>query len=103
MPQPYSTVLVYSHTATDDDIFRLVDTDIWMREANIHCVTNACKYGSTTNQEATINAGDIIVFEDFNLADFFFKNSTAGSNCTIYCVGIAMSKKRMQELEIGVM
>jgi len=71
-----------------------------MRDANIHVVTNDAKYGKVNDQEATIYANDIVSFQDFNLADLWFKNAGAGSNTTVYIVGITMSKKRMRELEL---
>jgi len=73
-----------------------------VREANIHCVTNSALYGKVNHQPATINSGDIVPFQDFNLADMWFRNAGAGSNTTIYIVGITMSKKRMRDLEIEV-
>lgn len=98
MPQPYSTVVVYKHTATDDLQFRLVDTDIWLSNANIHCVTNDALYGNVTEQPVTVTAGDIITYDKFNLADLFFKNAGAAANTVIYCVGIAMSKLDIAEI-----
>jgi len=83
-----SNVVAVSKTATDDLKFRLFLTELWFREANIHCVTNDCKYGDTNTQDATITAGDIISFQDFNAADLFFINAAAGSNTTIYFVGV---------------
>ena len=98
MASAYSNVVEYSHTATTDLIFNLVDTDLWLSNANIHCVTADAKYGNTTDQPATVNAGDILVFDNFNLKDLYFKNAGAGVNTTIYVVGITMSKQKMAEL-----
>jgi hypothetical protein len=98
MPQPYSNVVSYSKTATDDNLFRLVKTDLWLKNANIHCVTNGATYGDVANQDAGLSAGDILTFDDFNLADLYFKNASAGVNTTIYIVGITMSKKEIIEL-----
>ena len=90
----------YSHTATDDLQFRLVKTDLWLSNANIHIVTNDCKYGKVNDQPATATAGDILIFDNFNLADLYFINETAAANTTIYLVGITMSIKKMRELEL---
>jgi len=98
MPQPYSNVVSYSKTATDDNSFRVVLADVWLREANIHCVTNSSYYGNAQDQSATITAGDIVTFQKFNLGDLYFKNSSAGDNTTIYVVGVTMSKQEIQEL-----
>jgi uncharacterized RmlC-like cupin family protein len=81
-------------------MFKLVTADLWMREANIHVETNNAKYGDRTEQEATINAGDVTYFEDFNLNDTFFKNATAGSNTTVRAVGVVMSPARQRELGV---
>ena len=96
--QPYGDIVTYSLTATNDNPFRLVKGALWLREANIHCTTNSCLYGTGVKQEATLSAGDILTFEKFNLGDLFFKNATAGSNTVLYVVGVAMTKKEIQEL-----
>ena len=83
-----SNVLAISKTATDDNKFRLVQSEMWFREGNFHIITNNAKYGDTNTQDATITAGDIVTFQDFNLADIFFINATGGSNTTVYFVGI---------------
>ena len=83
-----------------DKAFRLIQTTLWIREANIHIVTNDAKYGDVGSQPATVTAGDILVFEDFNLADLYFINETATADTIIYLVGITMSKGRMRDLEI---
>jgi hypothetical protein len=98
MPQPYSNVIAYTHIATDDDQFRLVNTDMWVSNANIHVVTNSALYGKVNNQPATSNPSDILIFDNFNLADLWFRNAGAGSNTTIYMVGITMSKAKILEL-----
>ena len=97
-PQPYSSLVQYTYTATADTQFRVMNTPLWMREANVHCVTNNAKYGNVTDQPATINANDIVIFQDFNLADIYFKNATAGSNTTIYVIGVTMSRGRMRDM-----
>lgn len=102
MPQPYSNVVTYSKTATDDLLFRVINTDLWLSNANIHCVTNDALYGDVTTQPATVNAGDILIFEKFNLADLYFKNAGAGSNTTIYVVGITMSKDEIEKLGLEI-
>jgi len=99
MPQPYSTVVVYDstlepqHTALEADLqFRLIQTPLWLRSANIHVLTNDANYGKVGNQPATVAAGDILTFEDFNLADLWFINETATDDTLIYLVGVTMSQ-----------
>jgi len=96
----YPSVVTYTHTATDDAAFRLIFTQLWLREANIHVATNNAKYGDLNNQDASITTSDIATFYDFNLADLYFKNATGGSNTTIYLVGVVMTEGRKRELGI---
>lgn len=95
-----SSVISLAHTATNDLKFHLVDTDFWVSEANIHVVTNNAKYGDFDIQNATITTNDVPFFREFNLRDIFFKNAGAGSNTTIYIVGIRMTEKRKAELGV---
>ena len=91
-------VQYYTITAVDDEQFHVIDTDLWCRDANIHCVTNNSLYGDVTTQVVPFNNGDVISFQDFNLKQLWFRNATAGSNTTIYVVAIIMSDKRRREL-----
>lgn len=102
MPQPYSTVVVYTHTATDNLQFRLLNTDLWLSNANIHVLTQNALYGKVNNQPATVTAGNILTYDNFNLADLFFRNAGAGANTVIYCVGITMLPGRKKELLLEV-
>lgn len=92
--------LYLSKTATDDNAFSLTPADTWVREGNIHVETNNAKYGDRSAQDATINAGDIVYFQDFNLADIFFKNAGAGANTVVRFVGVVMTPARKRELGI---
>lgn len=87
-----SNVLVATRTATNDLKFRLAEADVWIREGNLHIITNNALYGDTIAQLATAAAGDIVTFQDFNLADLYFRNAVAGNNTTIHFVGV---KKEM--------
>lgn len=55
-------------------------------------------YGKVNNQPATAAVGDILVWQDFNLADVYFINATATADTLIYLVGITMSEAKMREL-----
>jgi len=79
-------------------MFNLTSADLWLREANIHVETNNANYGDRAGQDATVTAGDVVSFQDFNLADVFFKNSGAGANTVIRVVGVVMTPKRKLEL-----
>jgi len=91
-------VFVNSYTATSDNPFRLSSSALWLKDANIHVVTNSAKYGNAQSRPATISAGDIVSFQDFNLYDMFFENASAGDNTTIYIVGVTMSKPEIRKL-----
>ncbi len=96
-PQSFISI---SYTATADAMFHLIEADLWFRDVNIHITTNNAKYGDRSAQEAEITSGDIVCFEDVNLADIFFKNAGAGSNTVIRAVGVVMTPGRKKELEI---
>lgn len=96
----YESVITYQHTAANDKPFRLISTNLWLRSANIHVVTNSAKYGNLYNQDATVTTNDVPFFDDFNLADLYFKNAGAGSNTTIHLVGIVMTPGRKKSLEV---
>jgi len=59
-----------------------------VREGNLHIITNGANYGDAFRQDAEVVAGDIVTFQDFNLADLFFRNTVAGDNVTIQFVGV---------------
>ena len=71
-----------------------------MRSANVHIVTNSANYGDSGEQLATLTTTDVVFFQDFNLADLFFRNTGAGSNTTVRLVGIKMTEARMRELGV---
>lgn len=96
----YESVITYQHTATDDIPFRLISTKLWLRTANIHILTQDASYGGLYNQDASVAAGSVAFFDDFNLADLYFKNSGAGANTTIRIVGIVMTPGRQKELGV---
>lgn len=96
----YESVITYQHTAADDLPFRLISTNLWLRSANIHIITQNCEYGGLYNQDAVLSTTDVVFFDDFNLADLYFKNAGAGLNTTIRLVGIVMTKGRKKELGV---
>lgn len=96
----YESVITYQHTATDDLPFRIISTKLWLRTANIHVITNAADYGGLYNQDASVAAGNVVFFDDFNLADLYFKNSGAGANTIIRIVGVVMTPGRKKELGV---
>ncbi|GAG59136.1 unnamed protein product, partial [marine sediment metagenome] len=98
----YANVITFSHIAANDLIFRLSDNHMWFREANMHIVMNDALYGDVHNQPATITAGDVLPFQDFDLSQMWFKNAGAAANTTIHVVGILMSTGRLKQLEIPI-
>ncbi|GAH69120.1 unnamed protein product, partial [marine sediment metagenome] len=82
--------------------FRLTSSHMWFREANMHIVTNDALYGDKDLQPATITAGDIVPFQDFDLSQMYFRNAGAAANTTIHVVGILMSTGKMITLGIPI-
>ena len=77
-----------STTATADTKFRLSAADMWFKTINIECQTNGAYYGDLNEQDLILYADDVLDFDGpINLAEIFFKNKTAGSNCVIKVAG----------------
>ena len=90
-----------SHTATADTKFRLIQSDAWFRDLNIECFTNDAYYGDTNEQDLTLPSGDILAYQGpINLAEIYFKNQNAGSNCKITAAGTLLTPKELRELEL---
>jgi hypothetical protein len=83
MDLPTSSLFSLSLTMTDNLAKRIIEYDLPFYEANIHVYTNAAKYGSSSNVDAVVNAGDVVWFTNGNLRDFMFMNNTAGANTKI--------------------
>lgn len=81
-----SSVISFSKTMSDDNAHRLVEYDVPFYTCNLHCYTNAIKYGTGSVCDAIIYAEDIAWLENGNLIDLLFKNETAGSNGKIVAV-----------------
>ena len=96
----YANVISFTHTATDDLIFRLSQSHMWFREANIHVVTNNALYGDVNLQPATVTAGDIVLFQDFDLSQLYFRNAGAAANTVVHVVGILMTETMLDTLGI---
>lgn len=94
------SILAFSKTATDDNLFKLTTQDFWCSEANIHILTNNALYGDLNNIEAPVNTTDILSYKNFNINDLYFKNATAGNNTKIVAVCIRMPDKLKQELGV---
>lgn len=82
-----SSVISLALQMSDDSIHRIVDSDLYFNEINLHCYDNPAKYGNIGVCVAKIGAGDVASFHNGNLRDFVFQNSTAGSNALIVAVG----------------
>lgn len=95
-------VIQLSHTATNDLKFALTYNPLWFREVNLHILTHDARYGDTniTAANPSIGAGNGLSFQDVNLQDIFFLNSSAGDNTKIVAIGVKMTPKRMQDLGV---
>jgi len=96
-PQSFISI---NKTATSDTMFKLVTSDLWFRNINIHVTTHNAYYGDRSSQDADITAGDILSWEDVNLNDVFFKNASAGDNTVITAVGVLMTPRHKKELGV---
>jgi hypothetical protein len=60
-----------------------------LADVNIHCYTNDAYYGNAALQTAVIRANAVVWFTGtIKVADLWFKNVNAGSNCTIVITGV---------------
>jgi hypothetical protein len=86
MGEPYEN----SVTATSDSPFQIdTDPNIVLKSANIHVFTNDAYYGTVAFQRGIISKDAVVWFDsDFQLSKFWFKNKTAGANCTVVIVGV---------------
>jgi len=77
-------------TAVDDNAFQLDDEGrTYLEGCNIHCYTQDAYYGNATVQAAIVAANAVVWFDKrVRVADLWFKNKTAGQNCTITVTGI---------------
>lgn len=91
-----------SITATSDAAFSLSKADLWLREANILILNNAALTGDRNGQDFNMGVASVATFPFLNLADFFVKNASAGSNTTIIVNGVLMSPKMMQDYGLVV-
>lgn len=72
---------------------------MWASQVNVHCVGENAYYGNYDVQDAPMIAEkDVLSWDDVNLADWFFRNTTPGSNTKIVIVGTKMSDARKREL-----
>ena len=96
---PYSFIS-FTHTATDDNPFRLVTVSIPMYEVNIHCFLKKANYGNLAEQNGEINVGEIPYFPNVDLKDIWFKNNNAGDNTKIVAIGSVPVKAIKQYLRL---
>ena len=94
-------MVAIEYTATDDLKFRLLQNNLWFREGNFVISGATAKYGQDVSQNTTLIAGSAISFQDFNLGDLYFINSTAGQNTTVSFVGILMTDDHMKDLGVS--
>lgn len=92
MPTNKSTAYHKSKTATADTAFQVEsygaeEGGTFLKSANFHCYTNDLYYGSSSGQEGIIRANAVVWFDNVNVADWWFKNVTAGSNGKIVIIG----------------
>ena len=88
------TIYTKTKTATADTAFQLEpygspEGETILSDVNIHCYTNDAYYGNAANQLGIIRANAVVWFTGtIKVADLWFKNYTAGSNCVIVVTGV---------------
>lgn len=92
MPIRKSTSYHKSKTATADTAFQVEpygseEGETLLKTANFHCYTNDLYYGNLSGQEGIIRANACVWFDNIRVADWWFKNVTAGSNGKIVIIG----------------
>jgi hypothetical protein len=98
MPKTVTSLITLTHTAADDNPFRLTDAPIPFYEINIHVETNDCYYGTQRTQGAIGATGSVISFQNGDIRDIVFKNKTAGSNTKITIVATVPTEYTQQGL-----
>jgi len=90
----HTTVYEKTVTATDDLPFQVEpagspEGETILSDVNIHCYNNDAYYGNAAIQAGIIRANAVVWFTGtVKVADLWFKNLTAGSNCTIVISGL---------------
>lgn len=80
-----------SKTASADSQFQVDDGNTVLTSINIHCTTNPAYYGDKNFQQGIILANAVVWFDKpVKVADLWFKNYTAGSNCVITITGTTL-------------
>lgn len=93
--------VMFTQTAAADAAFKLALTDIWLEYADVFVYTNGAYMGTKQDQNVSVFANDIYSFPyPVNIADLYFKNYTAGSNCVIVIVGTTLTRKKANEYGI---
>jgi len=84
------TIYARTVTATADTPFQLTDNpDLFLISANIHVYNNDAVYGNAAVRPGTIRANAVVWFDGpQRVADWWFANATAGSNCTVAIIGV---------------
>jgi hypothetical protein len=87
MVTPYNASRVtLSKTATSDNVFRLIEKDLYYYDLTVWCLSNDAYMGDGLTMDAPFTTSQVYYDRNGNLADMYFKNYTAGSNCQIVAI-----------------
>lgn len=78
-----ATRVVLTHTATDDEPFRLTGDELYYYDVTIWVSGNDCFTGTGNIIAAPVTTAMVYSDRNGNLADLWFKNRVAGSNTVI--------------------
>ncbi len=88
--------MVFTQTATDDNIFNMTTLNLWFEEVDIFVYTNAATVGNISVQEIAMAANAVYTVKGPVCAkDFIFKNTNAGQNTKIVLAGTCLSDQQM--------
>lgn len=102
MVTPYNASRVtLTKTATTDSVFRLIEKDLYYYDLTVWCLSNDAYMGDGLTMDAPFTTSQVYYDRNGNLADLYFKNKNAGSNCQIVAICTIPNPLVKQALSMG--
>jgi hypothetical protein len=95
-----ATRVTLSVTAAADGPFRLADKDLYYYDLTVWCLSNDAYMGDGTVMDAPLSTSQVYYDRNGNLADLYFKNKVAGSNCKIVAIATVPNELVKQSLSM---
>jgi hypothetical protein len=93
--------VAFQHTATDDLPFRLASYPVPYYEATFFISSKDALIGDGATFTGTLAAGGSYNDKIGDVSDVFFKNATAGQNCTVKCFATVPTQHVQDALRVG--